>query len=129
MCLDGVGPSYWYTQKFDYIGFPYGGDVLVFKWGKSYRLPTRGEIGFSVTALWHGKMDMYTNVSIDSGYANYGNPELNNLVSGLFGKLYVQFNWILRSTYTKASKTYGDFYQDFQCTFGTTLSLYLFTKG
>lgn len=141
--LNADGNSHWYTQKFDYIGFPYGGDALVFKWDNSYRIPSCGAIGFSLTALWHGDVDMYTDVSIgDSRYANYGSTlfigdtiattftttlngeyELKGLVSWVSAKAYAQLDWIVRSTYTKASKTYGDFTQDLQCSFGVALSL------
>jgi hypothetical protein len=140
--LESDGPSHWYTQKFDYIGFPYGGDALVFKWDNTYRIPSFGQLGFALTALWHGEMDMYTNVSIGSSYANYGSTlfigdtidreltatlsaelDLHHLYAALQGKVYAQLDWIVRSTYTKVEQSYGDFAQDFQMTVGTTITL------
>jgi len=140
--LDASGPSHWNTQKFDYIGFPYGGDSLVFTWDNSYRMPTIGSVGFSLTALWHGELDMYTNVSTGgSSYANYGSTlfigptiantitasckggyELQRLFGSFKGKVYAQLDLIMRSTYTKATSSYGSFVQDFQCTVGTTMT-------
>ncbi|WP_320129997.1 hypothetical protein [uncultured Sphaerochaeta sp.] len=140
--LEASGNSHWYTQKFDYIGFPYGGDTLVFEWGNSYRVPSLGKIGFSLSALLHGEVDMYTVVCTTGGYANYGSTlflgdviyhtytatltgerELKDLVSWLSGKVYAQIDWIVRSDYTKATKTFDNFRQDLQCSMGVTVSL------
>lgn len=137
--LNSTGPSHWNTQKFDYIGFPYGSDALVFRWDNRYRIPSVGKIGLSLTGIWHGEVDIYTNVvTNDSSYANYGSrlfigDEIDQtIVASLeaersFGTrfdptLYARLDLVVRSTYSQSGRSYGPVTADLQCTMGTVMS-------
>jgi hypothetical protein len=138
--LNSSGNSHWYAQKFDYIGFPYGSDALVFRWENSYRLPAVGKMGFTLTGIWHGEVDMYTDVVLDgSSYANYGSSlfigdEIDQtVVVSLEGErslstrfdptLYGRLDLVIRSTYSQSDGSFGSAQTDLQCTVGAVMTI------
>ncbi|MFA6846217.1 MAG: hypothetical protein WCR02_10860 [Sphaerochaetaceae bacterium] len=136
--------KYFYVFKFDYLGFPYGGDALVFKLDTSYRIPQAMEVGFSVTAMWHGEMSIYTlHNSKGNGYTPvYGSSlfigdvitntwmyslkcsyDLKNVLKWPSITLYGELDYITIVEYSQSSKQYDNYRDDVQLTVGTTIAL------
>lgn len=68
-----------YVLDFDYIGFPYGGDSLVFKLEQKMIHSSLGKITISDTLLLKGEITMFESVSLtDNGYSNYGDDAFKN---------------------------------------------------
>jgi len=68
--------GYYHVTRFDYIGFPYGGDAQVFKWDIDYRIPEMVEAKFSITHMIHGQMSFFT--SHNSGNDNTQDPNIKD---------------------------------------------------
>lgn len=77
MTTSGVVNStngYCHVTRFDYIGFPYGGDAQVLKWDVDYRIPGVFESKFSITQMIHGEMGFFT--SHNSSGDNTDGPDI-----------------------------------------------------
>lgn len=68
--------GYFHVTRFNYIGFPYGGDAQVFKWEVDYRIPGTMEAKFFITHMIHGQMGFFT--SHNSEDDNNGPPDIKD---------------------------------------------------
>jgi hypothetical protein len=132
---------YWQLQKFDYIGFPYGGDAVVVKWDNTYRVPEKWETEFATTLALHGPVSMYR-YDNDDEIVKYGTQLFKggsidaSLTATLNGsiqlpvpkwmtswKCYGETSYIQRVHYDADSDVFSDWEDDLQLTVGTTISL------
>ncbi len=140
---DPTGPGY--MIDLDYMGYPYGGDVLVLQWDGAYRVPGVGTIGARLFGMRHGAMNFFLshNKSGDNdGLADYegstpsgdsvaesfvaslsGDFELPKLVTWAAASVYARVDWIQRRTLLKSTGVYEGRSMDLQITAGLTLSL------
>jgi len=68
--------GYCHVTRFDYVGFPYGGDAQVIKWDVDYRIPQVMEAKFAITHMIHGQMSFFT--SHNSGGNNDNGPDIKD---------------------------------------------------
>ena len=66
----GLPDGHWDTQKFDFIGSPYGGDALVFLSETRYILPDSLTLALTMKSSFHGEVTMYT--PMDDKNSPYG---------------------------------------------------------
>ena len=138
-----AGLKYWDAQKFDYIGSPYGGDVIVVKWDNRYRRIDVAEFAFSLTSVWKGGVDMYTPISLGDTYTDYGTKLFTEdlITFSLIGSLgfsvdlskvldwmsswvlYGQLDGIFIIDYVQSTKVYDHQRSDLQLSVGMTVSL------
>ncbi|MFA6841407.1 MAG: hypothetical protein WCR05_11565 [Sphaerochaetaceae bacterium] len=139
-----------FVLNLDYIGFPYGGDAQVLQWNISYRMPSYGEIAFSLQGQRHGEMDIFTPHHVDSngnptdnsGVPNYagatpsGDDITETLVASLAGKyeiphfvswidmsIWSRLDWIGRRIHTRSTNSYSGEASDLQFTIGMEIVL------
>ena len=136
---DGGNPA-----KLYYIGFPYGGDVMLLHLGLDYSIPTVFDLRFSIEGMLKGEMDMLMSHNTDgdnSGDANYRGqtPSGNRIMECLMLELYAKFKapklfdvietsvyadvaWIGSVVHDRKNGAYDSGKNDFQLAFGFTLS-------
>ena len=68
--------GYFHVTRFNYIGFPYGGDAQVFKWDVDFRIPGTMEAKFFITHMIHGQMGFFT--SHNSENDNGKSPDIKD---------------------------------------------------
>ena len=138
-----AGLMYWGAQKFDYIGSPYGGDVVVVKWDTRYRKIDSAEFAFSLTSVWKGGVDMYTPISSGETYTDYGTKlftedlitfsligslgcsvDLTHVFNELVScSLYGQLDGILIMDYLQSTEAFDNQRSDLQLSVGMAVSL------
>lgn len=137
-----------HVAKFDYIGFPYGGDAIALDWRGSITIPQAGRIDMNIRAMEHGEMSMYQ--SHNSGGDNTGKPDrelstpsgdriqqmlyvslrgeakLGNIIPSLsFPEVsfWAQLDWIGRRIHVKSNDSYEDLQSDTQFSAGFGIKL------
>ncbi|MFA6690298.1 MAG: hypothetical protein ACOX6K_05490 [Sphaerochaetaceae bacterium] len=139
MTKHGVVSSsgYHHVTRFDYIGFPYGGDAQVIKWDVDYRIPDTMEAKFSITHMIHGQMSFFTShnstgnnsenpdITDDTPYGTvtrsttfslYGKYIVPNFVSWMEASVYGEVDYLTRTVGTEAASN------DFQFVLGIGLT-------
>lgn len=136
---DGGNPA-----KLYYIGFPYGGDVMLLHLGVDYSIPSVFDLRFSLEGMLKGEMNMLMSHNTDgdnSGDANYRGqtPSGDRIMECMMAELYAEFkaprildiietsvyadvSWIGSVMYDRPERVYDSFRCDFQLAFGFSLS-------
>ena len=137
----GLPDGHWDTQKFDFIGSPYGGDALVFLSETRYLLPDSLTLALTVKSSFNGEVTMYTPLN-DKGSA-YGTKlfpkdkiamRFSASLSGSYViehtprfvhsiELYSSFSLLMRGKYSQSAREFIYSEWDGQLVLGTTVTL------
>lgn len=137
--------GYGYVSGFDYLGYPYGGDVQLARADVEYLAPGVGTFAVYATAMRRGQMSFFTSHNLDGdndGMADYegstpsGDEVDESLVVGLYASVelpkppvvaeagaWLRVDWIGRRARAKADGTYSDAEADLQVSAGLSASL------
>ncbi|HHU88302.1 MAG: capsule assembly Wzi family protein [Sphaerochaetaceae bacterium] len=129
-----------FISHFDYIGYQYGGDAQVLQLDVNYRLPQRGNFGLQLFFMRHGVIDFFTKnseVNAERGSTPSGDLIEETFRASLFGehnfkrlfntfidmRTWVHASYIYLRDYLVPSESHTNARQDFQLTFGVSLTL------
>jgi len=137
--------GYGYVTRFDYLGYPYGGDVQLARADIEYLAPGVGTFAAYATAVRRGEMSFFTSHNLDGdndGLANYegstpsGDEVDESLVVGLYAKValprpafaagadaWLRVDWIGRRARAASDGSYRDAEADLQVSAGVSASL------
>lgn len=134
-----------HVLKLNYIGFPYGGDVMMLHVDVSYHLPGSFQAGLKLEGILKGEMNMFashsvsgdnnekpnypggapsgdaiTQIGIISLYGEYEVPELWNFLRLSF---WTELDFVGRRLYRRSTGSYSDSAGDIQFVMGMKVSL------
>lgn len=128
------------VYKLDYIGFPYGGDSLVFLAETKYHVPQVGSLYVSLSTVLKGEIDMYTPATggtTDYGAVLFSQDLISTTVCATVGgeaslplhtawwetcSAYASLSYLLNGDYLHISNQYIYNSWDLQFVLGTTIT-------